>query len=153
MSSTTPVTSANASPVTTRISQSSDGQSIIEPPNMTPTEPNTTPEDTNLPEQMINQIQISKNMMISNANHVIKYSKIYYLNILYNNLYIRIKAAESPKHQVNNDGRVSGGNSMMSESQLKYENERLKLALTHRYNIYIINFSNVFFCIIYFFYL
>lgn len=76
MSSTTPiVTSANASPVTTRISQSSDGQSIIEPPNMTPTEPNTTPEDTNPPEQMINQLQISKNMVISNTNHVIKYSK------------------------------------------------------------------------------
>lgn len=31
-----------------------------------------------------------------------------------------------------NDGRMGGGNSMMSESQLKYENERLKLALTHR---------------------
>jgi len=77
MSSTTPVTSANASPITTRISQSSDGQSIIEPPNMTPTEPNTTPEDTNPPEQMINQLQISKNMMVSNANHVIKYIKIY----------------------------------------------------------------------------
>lgn len=71
MSSTTPITSANASPVTTRISQSSDGQSIIEPPNMTPTEPNTTPEDTNSTEQLINQM--SKNMMISNANHVIKY--------------------------------------------------------------------------------
>ncbi|VVC28491.1 WH1/EVH1 domain,PH domain-like [Cinara cedri] len=106
MSSTTPVTSANASPVTTRISQSSEGQSIIEPPNMTPTEPNTTPEDTNSTEQMINQM--SKNM-ISNANH----------------------AVESPKHQVSNDGRMSGGNSMMSESQLKYENERLKSALTH----------------------
>lgn len=73
MSSSTPVTSANASPVTTRISQSSDGQSIIEPPNMTPTEPNTTPEDTNPTEQMINQIQMSKNMMVSNSNHVIKY--------------------------------------------------------------------------------
>lgn len=36
---------------------------------------------------------------------------------------------------------MSGGNSM-SESQLKYENERLKLALTHRYiNIFTINFS------------
>lgn len=71
MSSTTPITSANASPVTTRISQSSDGQSIIEPPNMTPTEPNTTPEDTNSTEQMINQM--SKNMVMSNANHVITY--------------------------------------------------------------------------------
>lgn len=69
MSSTTPVTSANASPVTTRISQSSDGQSIIEPPNMTPTEPNTTPEDTNSTEQMINQM--SKNI-ISNPSHVIR---------------------------------------------------------------------------------
>ncbi|XP_050538508.1 homer protein homolog 2 [Daktulosphaira vitifoliae] len=104
--STTPVTSANASPVTTRISQSSDGQSIIEPPNMTPTEPNTTPEDSSTTEQMINQM--SKNMIISNANH----------------------AAESPKHQISNEGRLSSGNSM-SESQLKYENERLKLALTH----------------------
>ncbi|XP_025413539.1 homer protein homolog 2 [Sipha flava] len=107
MSSTTPITSANASPVTTRISQSSDGQSIIEPPNMTPTEPNTTPEDTNSTEQMINQM--SKNMIISNANHV----------------------GESPKHQVSNDGRLIGGGNSMSESQLKYENERLKLALTH----------------------
>lgn len=70
MSSTTPITSANASPVTTRISQSSDGQSIIEPPNMTPTEPNTTPEDINSTEQMINQM--SKNMIISNSNHVIR---------------------------------------------------------------------------------
>lgn len=67
MSSTTPITSANASPVTTRISQSSDGQSIIEPPNMTPTDPNTTPEDTNSTEQMINQMSKT---MISNANHV-----------------------------------------------------------------------------------
>ncbi|KAL5244097.1 hypothetical protein ACI65C_011507 [Semiaphis heraclei] len=106
MSSTTPITSANASPVTTRISQSSDGQSIIEPPNMTPTDPNTTPEDTNSTEQMINQMSKT---MISNANH----------------------AAESPKHQGSNDGRMSGGNSMLPESQLKYENERLKLALTH----------------------
>lgn len=71
MNSTTPVTSANASPVTTRISQSSDGQSIIEPPNMTPTEPNTTPDETNSTEQMINQI--SKNMIVSNTNHVIKH--------------------------------------------------------------------------------
>lgn len=69
MSSSTPVTSANASPVTTRISQSSDGQSIIEPPNMTPTEPNTTPEDINSTEQMM-----SKNMIISNTNHVMKYT-------------------------------------------------------------------------------
>ncbi|XP_050432414.1 homer protein homolog 1 [Adelges cooleyi] len=107
-SSTTPVTSANASPVTTRISQSSDGQSIIEPPNMTPTEPTTTPEDPNTAEQLMNQM--SKNMVVSNSNH----------------------AAESPKHQMPIDGRTSTGtNSTMSESQLKYENERLKLALTH----------------------
>jgi len=39
---------------------------------------------------------------------------------------------------------MSGGNSMMSDSQLKYENERLKLALTHRYNIFIINFNEHF---------
>lgn len=129
MSSTTPVTSANASPVTTRISQSSDGQSIIEPPNMTPTEPNTTPED--LTEQMM-----SKHMNISNANHVIKFipSKIIctIILLLCTIFILNIQAVESPKHQVSNDARMSGGNSMMSESQLKYENERLKLALTHR---------------------
>lgn len=132
MSSTTPVTSANASPVTTRISQSSDGQSIIEPPNMTPTEPNTTPEDTNSTEQMINQM--SKNM-ISNANHVIKCIIQYSILTVFNKIsfLFNTQATESPKHQVSNDGRMSGGgNSMMSESQLKYENERLKLALTHR---------------------
>lgn len=79
MSSSTPVTSANASPVTTRISQSSDGQSIIEPPNMTPTEPNTTPEDINSVEQMM-----SKNMIISNTNHVIKYT----IKTFFNNYFI-----------------------------------------------------------------
>jgi len=84
MSSTTPITSANASPVTTRISQSSDGQSIIEPPNMTPTDPNTTPEDTNSTEQMINQMSKT---MISNANHVTNINT----NTLYNNYIVLFK--------------------------------------------------------------
>lgn len=43
-----------------------------------------------------------------------------------------MQVTESPKHQVSNEGRLIGSGNSMSESQLKYENERLKLALTHR---------------------
>nr|XP_018915457.1 PREDICTED: homer protein homolog 1 [Bemisia tabaci] len=109
-SGTTPVTSANASPITTRTSGTDSvtmqQQCLIDPPNM---QSNASPS---LP-------------MMEDPNDPTR-----------NNLHQRsqslsgVQGSESPKHQVS-ETKPPIMTATSNESRLKYENDQLKLALAH----------------------
>lgn len=111
---TTPVTSANASPITGRAgggrnatdTSVTDGNSIIEPP------------DTSLPNST--QIKTENHAEGDKNNHARSQSLS------------GLQPGESPKHQVKTEKSAAppaGPAPAAGESQLKYENDRLKLAL------------------------
>lgn len=99
----TPVTSANASPVSNRAATASQGQSdsqqLLEPPG------------THLNNSGTATIKVDGE---GGASHVRSQS---------------LSAGESPKHQIGDKSSVPLGS---GEAQLKYENDRLKLALAQR---------------------
>ncbi|BES90142.1 Hypothetical protein domain [Nesidiocoris tenuis] len=101
-SSTTPVTSANASPITSRAGGGalSEGGPLLDPPSMQPscTSPAPTSTSDDLP------------------HHRSQGSA---------------PTSESPKHQPPEAKSPAPGPTSTTEQQLKYENDRLKLALAH----------------------
>lgn len=107
---TTPVTSANASPVTTRAcggtlssSTLSDAGPLLEPPSMQPS--CTSPAPTSSQDD-------------SSSHHRTPQSSVSQPN-------------DSPKHQSSEAKSPAPGPTSSTEVQLKYENDRLKLALAH----------------------
>ncbi|KAL1114848.1 hypothetical protein AAG570_007672 [Ranatra chinensis] len=101
---TTPVTSANASPITTRASGGalSDAGPLLEPPSMQPSCTSPAPAATAPDEAATHH----RTQPISAA-----------------------QPNDSPKHQPA-ESKLPGG-ATSTEVQLKYENDRLKLALAH----------------------
>ncbi|XKL64298.1 hypothetical protein PGB90_004384 [Kerria lacca] len=110
-------TNANASPVTSRSVTFSD-PGLIDPPNIQATTPGTTPPSTAMPIDDgtdLNKTPHPRNTSLSSQ-------------------------AESPKHHISGDHKstiqAQNANSLVTtiantDSQLKYENDRLKLALAH----------------------
>lgn len=103
---TTPVTSANASPVTTRASGGalSDAGPLLDPPSMQPSCTSPAPASTSQDD--------------SGGHHRTPQSSVSQPN-------------DSPKHQSSEGKSPAPGPSSSTEVQLKYENDRLKLALAH----------------------
>jgi len=101
-SAVTPVTSANASPITARAAtgQNDNIDNLLEPPGnaMMPVTPNANKSDDEL------------------INHPRSHSVS------------GLQSNESPSHQLNKSGSDKYGNNP-TDMQLKYENDRLKLAL------------------------
>ncbi|XP_065206693.1 homer protein homolog 2 [Planococcus citri] len=112
------VNNANASPVTSRSVTFSD-PGLIDPPNMQPTTPGTTPPSTTIPEDATDGSKIPHQRNTS----------------------LSATQVESPKHHATNEHKQSQSpaqnqNTLVTtiantDSQLKYENDRLKLALAH----------------------
>lgn len=104
----TPVTSANASPVSNRAASAaqqnqSDSQQLLEPPG------------AHLNNSGTATIKVDGD---GGTSHVRSQS---------------LSAGESPKHQIGDKSSAPLGS---GEAQLKYENDRLKLALAQRYVFY-----------------
>ncbi|XP_012527142.1 homer protein homolog 2 isoform X2 [Monomorium pharaonis] len=98
-SSVTPATSANVSPITSRSGMPSSEQDLIDPPNSSMINSNVS-----------NQNQNVNANMISTQNSV-------------------SSSTESPQHQGKSAQLSSTQSGQSAEVQLKYENDRLKLAL------------------------
>ncbi|XP_011879914.1 PREDICTED: homer protein homolog 2 isoform X2 [Vollenhovia emeryi] len=98
-SSVTPATSANVSPITSRSGMPSSEQDLIDPPNSS----------------MINS-NVSSNNQNPNANMISAQNSV-------------SSSTESPQHQGKSAQLSSTQGGQSAEVQLKYENDRLKLAL------------------------
>ncbi|XP_018352187.1 PREDICTED: homer protein homolog 2 isoform X2 [Trachymyrmex septentrionalis] len=99
-SSVTPATSANVSPITSRSGMPSSEQDLIDPPNSS----------------MINSNVSSSNTSNPNANMISAQNSV-------------SSSTESPQHQGKSAQLSSSQSGQSGEVQLKYENDRLKLAL------------------------
>ncbi|XP_014256341.1 homer protein homolog 2 isoform X2 [Cimex lectularius] len=101
---TTPVTSANASPITTRASGGalSDAGPLLDPPSLQPACTSPAPISSTSDEGPHHRSNMSQ-----------------------------IPPGESPKHQPAEAKSPAPGPTSTAEVQLKYENDRLKLALAH----------------------
>ncbi|KAF6216554.1 hypothetical protein GE061_000897 [Apolygus lucorum] len=105
--STTPVTSANASPITSRASALSDAGPLLDPPSMQPSCTSPAPASSASDD-------VSSHIRGGGS----------------------VASSESPKHepfgQIKQDAKSPApGPTSTTEQQLKYENDRLKLALAH----------------------
>ncbi|XP_033214503.1 homer protein homolog 1 [Belonocnema kinseyi] len=130
-SSVTPATSANVSPITSRSGMTSADQDLIDPPNSSMMNSNMSASNN----------QNSNTNMISGQNSVSSISSsplpggICQINNeeLKNAIHSRSQSisqqsTESPQHQGKSQ-HCSSQSNQSSEMQLKYENDRLKLAL------------------------
>ncbi|XP_050456178.1 homer protein homolog 2 isoform X2 [Cataglyphis hispanica] len=100
-SSVTPATSANVSPITSRSGMPSSEQDLIDPPNSS----------------MINSNVSASNNPNPNANMISAQNSV------------SSQSTESPQHQGKSAQLSSTQGGQSAEMQLKYENDRLKLAL------------------------
>ncbi|XP_070148887.1 homer protein homolog 2 isoform X2 [Polyergus mexicanus] len=100
-SSVTPATSANVSPITSRSGMPSSEQDLIDPPNSS----------------MINSNVSASNNPNPNANMISAQNSV------------SSQSTESPQHQGKSAQLSSTQGGQSAEVQLKYENDRLKLAL------------------------
>ncbi|XP_043786494.1 homer protein homolog 2 isoform X2 [Apis laboriosa] len=99
-SSVTPATSANVSPITSRSGMPSSEQDLIDPPNSS----------------MINSNVSASNNPNPNANVISTQNSV------------SLQSTESPQHQ-GKSAQLTTQGGQSAEMQLKYENDRLKLAL------------------------
>ncbi|KYM89688.1 Homer protein like protein 2 [Atta colombica] len=104
-SSVTPATSANVSPITSRSGMPSSEQDLIDPPNSS----------------MINSNVSSSNTPNPNANMISAQNSVSSVS--------SSPLPESPQHQGKSAQLSSSQSGQSGEVQLKYENDRLKLAL------------------------
>ncbi|KYN08532.1 Homer protein like protein 2 [Cyphomyrmex costatus] len=104
-SSVTPATSANVSPITSRSGMPSSEQDLIDPPNSS----------------MINSNVSSSNIPNPNANMISAQNSVSSVS--------SSPLPESPQHQGKSAQLSSSQSGQSAEVQLKYENDRLKLAL------------------------
>ncbi|XP_032675862.1 homer protein homolog 2 isoform X2 [Odontomachus brunneus] len=100
-SSVTPATSANVSPITSRSGMPSSEQDLIDPPNSS----------------MINSNVSASNNPNPNANMISAQNSV------------SSQSTDSPQHQGKSAQLSSTQSGQSAEVQLKYENDRLKLAL------------------------
>lgn len=130
-SSVTPATSANVSPITSRSGMPSSEQDLIDPPNSAMINSNVSA--SNNPNPSAN--------LISTQNSVSSVSSSPLPGSFQNKLDDELKNAvhsrsqsvsqqstESPQHQ-GKSAQLSSQSGQSAEVQLKYENDRLKLAL------------------------
>lgn len=117
---------------------------LIDPPNIQATTPGTTPPSTTVPADDnldLNKVPHPRNTSFSTSQVCEPYLT---LRLIYRGLIQLLFQAESPKHHSTGDhkqslsaGPAQNANNLVttianSDSQLKYENDRLKLALAHR---------------------
>ncbi|XP_043479317.1 homer protein homolog 3 isoform X2 [Leptopilina heterotoma] len=131
-SSVTPATSANVSPITSRSGMTSGDQDLIDPPNSSMMNSNMSASSN----------QNSNANMIATQNNVSSVSSSPLLSgicqvkdeELKNALHSRSQSisqqnTESPQHQGKSSQHNAAQSGQSAEMQLKYENDRLKLAL------------------------
>lgn len=130
-SSVTPATSANVSPITSRSGMTSGDQDLIDPPNSSMMNSNMSAStnqnsNANMTATQNNVSSVSSSPLPGGGCQI--KDEEFKNAIYYKSQSISQQSTESPQHQ----GKVpqhsaQGGQS--AEMQLKYENDRLKLAL------------------------
>lgn len=128
-SSVTPATSANVSPITSRSGMSSTEQDLIDPPNSSMI--NTNLSASNNPNPNTNMISAQNSITSVSSSPLPGGCQIKneedIKTVHSRSQSISQQSTESPQHQGKGILMSSGGQS--AEMQLKYENDRLKLAL------------------------
>ncbi|XP_017884276.1 homer protein homolog 1 isoform X1 [Ceratina calcarata] len=130
-SSVTPATSANVSPITSRSGMPSTEQDLIDPPNSSMINSNVSASNNPNPNANMISTQNSVNLVSSSPLPGSCQNKVD--DELKNAVHSRSQSisqqsTESPQHQGKSQlSSTQGGQS--AEMQLKYENDRLKLAL------------------------
>ncbi|TGZ53373.1 Homer-like protein 2 [Temnothorax longispinosus] len=128
-SSVTPATSANVSPITSRSGMPSSEQDLIDPPNSSMINSNVSSNNQNPNANMIS----AQNSVSSVSSSPLPGSFQNKLddelkNAVHSRSQSVSQSTESPQHQ-GKSGQLSSTQGQSAEVQLKYENDRLKLAL------------------------
>lgn len=129
-SSVTPATSANVSPITSRSGMPSSEQDLIDPPNSSMINSNVTSNNQNANANMISA-QNSVSSVSSSPLPGSCQNKVddELKNAVHSRSQSVSQSTESPQHQGKSAQLSSTQSGQSAEVQLKYENDRLKLAL------------------------
>ncbi|XP_029036313.1 homer protein homolog 1 isoform X1 [Osmia bicornis bicornis] len=131
-SSVTPATSANVSPITSRSGMPSSEQDLIDPPNSSMINSNVSA--SNNPNPNTNMISTQNSVSLVSSSPLPGSCQNKVDDELKNTVHSRSQSVsqqstESPQHQGKATQLSSGQSAQSAEMQLKYENDRLKLAL------------------------
>lgn len=131
-SSVTPATSANVSPITSRSSMPSSEQDLIDPPNSSMINSNISA--SNNPNPNANMISTQNSVSLVSSSPLPGSCQTKVDDELKNAVHSRSQSVsqqstESPQHQGKSSQLSSTPGGQSAEMQLKYENDRLKLAL------------------------
>ncbi|XP_011166391.1 homer protein homolog 1 [Solenopsis invicta] len=129
-SSVTPATSANVSPITSRSGMPSSEQDLIDPPNSSMINSNVSSNNQNQNANMISA-QNSVSSVSSSPLPGSFQNKVddELKNAVHSRSQSISQSTESPQHQGKSAQLSSTQSGQSAEVQLKYENDRLKLAL------------------------
>lgn len=130
-SSVTPATSANVSPITSRSGMPSSEQDLIDPPNSSMINSNVSASNNPNPNANVISTQNSVSLVSSSPLPGSCQNKVD--DELKNTVHSRSQSVsqqstESPQHQ-GKSAQLTTQGGQSAEMQLKYENDRLKLAL------------------------
>ena len=131
-SSVTPATSANVSPITSRSGMPSSEQDLIDPPNSSMINSNVSA--SNNPNPNANMISTQNSVSLVSSSPLPGSCQNKVDDELKNAVHSRSQSVsqqstESPQHQGKSSQLSSTQGGQSAEMQLKYENDRLKLAL------------------------
>lgn len=131
-SSVTPATSANVSPITSRSGMPSSEQDLIDPPNSSMINSNVSA--SNNPNPNANMISAQNSVSSVSSSPLPGSCQNKVDDELKNTVHSRSQSVsqqctESPQHQGKSAQLSSTQGGQSAEVQLKYENDRLKLAL------------------------
>ena len=130
-SSVTPATSANVSPITSRSGMPSSEQDLIDPPNSSMINSNVSSSNTPNPNANMISAQNSVSSVSSSPLPGSCQNKVddELKNAVHSRSQSVSQSTESPQHQGKSAQLSSSQSGQSGEVQLKYENDRLKLAL------------------------
>lgn len=128
-SSVTPATSANVSPITSRSCMPSAEQDLIDPPNSSMINSNVSASNNPNPNANTISAQNSITSVSSSPLPGMQMKEDDYKTLVHSRSQsISQSTTDSPQHQGKNQQNCNLGG-QTAEMQLKYENDRLKLAL------------------------
>ncbi|XP_070523891.1 homer protein homolog 2 isoform X1 [Cardiocondyla obscurior] len=128
-SSVTPATSANVSPITSRSSVPSSEQDLIDPPNssmINSTSANNQNTNANMISAQNSVSSVSSSPLPGSCQNKVDDEL---KNAVHSRSQSVSQSTESPQHQGKSSSMSSTQSGQSAEVQLKYENDRLKLAL------------------------
>lgn len=129
-SSVTPATSANVSPITSRSCMPSSEQDLIDPPNSSMINSNVSASNNPNPNANTISAQNSITSVSSSPLPGMQMKEDDYKTLVHSRSQsISQSTTDSPQHQGKNQQSNCNLGGQSAEMQLKYENDRLKLAL------------------------